>query len=144
MIGCIRAVAPYGPAVGTEDAEGFVARSAGVREPLSPASPGTRARAQDRELIAAAPSRGAPSEGGSDAATRWISTGEGSASVPGLPHGSVARPVGGRASRDSGRARFFADGTARGVVHDHPGPGGRVMPGGWLCGHRRCPRLRVG
>src|SRR5215470_9209798 len=59
MIGCIRAVAPYGPAVGTEDAEGFVARSPGVREPLSPASPGTRARAQDRELIAAAPSRGA-------------------------------------------------------------------------------------
>ena len=32
MIGCIRAEAPYGPAVGTEDAEGFVARSAGVRE----------------------------------------------------------------------------------------------------------------
>jgi len=34
MIGCIRAVDPYGPAVGTDDAEGFVARSAGVREPL--------------------------------------------------------------------------------------------------------------
>ena len=31
MIGCIRAMAPYGPAVGTEDAEGFVARSAGER-----------------------------------------------------------------------------------------------------------------
>jgi hypothetical protein len=31
MIGCIRAMAPYVPAVGTEDAEGFVARSAGER-----------------------------------------------------------------------------------------------------------------
>ena len=31
MIGCIRAMAPYGPAVGTEDAEGLVARSAGER-----------------------------------------------------------------------------------------------------------------
>jgi len=31
MIGRIRAVAPYGPAVGTEDAEGFVARLAGER-----------------------------------------------------------------------------------------------------------------
>ena len=31
MIGGIRAVAPYGPAVGTEDAKGFVARLAGER-----------------------------------------------------------------------------------------------------------------
>ena len=29
MIGCIRAMAPYVPAVGTEDAEGFVTRPAG-------------------------------------------------------------------------------------------------------------------
>jgi hypothetical protein len=31
MIGGIRAAAPYGPAVGTEDAEGFVARLTGER-----------------------------------------------------------------------------------------------------------------
>ena len=31
MIGCIRVAAPYGPAVGTEDAERFVARLAGER-----------------------------------------------------------------------------------------------------------------
>src|SRR6516225_10985235 len=117
MIGCISVVAPYGPAVGTEDAEGFVARLAGERgRPPSPASPGTTHEHRDRELIAASPSRGVPSEGGSDAATRWISTGEGSASVPGLPHGSVARPVDGRASGDSGRARVASDGAARGVV----------------------------
>jgi hypothetical protein len=29
MTGCIRTAAPYGPAVGTEDAKGFVARLAG-------------------------------------------------------------------------------------------------------------------
>jgi len=31
MIDCIRAATPYGPAVGTEHAEGFAARLAGVR-----------------------------------------------------------------------------------------------------------------
>jgi hypothetical protein len=31
MIGYIRAAAPYGPAVGTEHAEEFVARLAGLR-----------------------------------------------------------------------------------------------------------------
>ena len=70
-------------------------------------SPGTGAREySDRELIATSPSRGAPFEGGSDAATRWNPAGEGFASVPGPPHGSLARPVDGRASRDSGCARF--------------------------------------
>ena len=64
MIGCIRAAAPYGPAVGTEDAEGFVARSTGVREPLW-----TRiarypcGEHRDRELIAAAPSPRRPVRG---------------------------------------------------------------------------------
>jgi hypothetical protein len=69
MIGYIRAAASYGPAVGTEHAEGFVARLAGEREPPSP---GTAAREySDRELIATSPFRGVPFEGGSDVATRW-------------------------------------------------------------------------
>src|SRR5215467_12402446 len=143
MIGYIRAAAPYGPAVGTEDAERFVARLAGVRG--KPPSPGTGEReCSGRELIATSPSRGVPSEGGSDAATRWNPTGEGSASVPGLPNGSVARPVDGRANRGSGCARFAPDGTTRGLVHHRAGPRGHVVPGGRLYGHRGCARLRVG
>src|SRR6516162_8272805 len=101
MIGCIRVIAPYGPAVGT-----------------------------------------VPSEGGSDAATWWNPAGEGFA-VPGLPPGSNALPYDGRANRDPGCARFPPDGTTCGVVGHHPGAGGRVVPGGRLCGHRGCPRLRV-
>src|SRR5215468_9383180 len=142
MIGCIRASAPYGPAVGTEHAEGFVARSAGARG--TAVARRRRTRISDRELIATSPPRGALFEGGSDVATRWNPTGEGFASVPRPPLGSVARPVDGRASRDSGCARVAPDGTARGVVRHHLGPRGLVVPGGWLRGHRRCPRLRVG
>src|SRR5215471_12861228 len=131
------------PLSAIEHAEGFrgVAGWAAGESP----SPGPAKREHgDRELIAASPSRGAPFEGGSDAATRWNPTGGGFASVPEPPYRSLARPVDGRASRGSGCARFAADGTARGVVRHHPGPGGLVVPGGWLCGHRRCPRLRVG
>src|SRR5215510_11754068 len=108
-------------------------------------SPGTGAREyRDRELIVTSPSRGAPCEGGSDAATPWNPTDEGFASVRGPPPGSLARPEDGRASRGSGCARVAPDGPTRGVVRHHLGPGGLVVPGGWLCGHRRCPRLRVG
>src|SRR5690348_9840720 len=116
MIGCIRVVAPYGPAVGTEDAEGFVARLAGERG--NHHHPHRPAPARERRTASSSPRhppRGVPSEGGSDAATRWNPTGEGSASVPGLPHGSVARPIDGRASGGSRRARFAPDGAARGV-----------------------------
>src|SRR5262244_1365950 len=127
MIGCIRAPAPYGPAVGTEHAEGFAARSAGVRETAV-----ARRSAREyggREMIATSPSRGVPSEGGSDAATRWHPAGEGSASVPGLPLGSVARPGDGRASRGSWCARFAPDGTTRGLVRHRPRLRGHVVPG---------------
>src|SRR5690348_17033978 len=67
----------------------------------------------DRELIAHVTLPRRPVRGGSDVATGWNPTGEGSASVPGPAHGSLARPVAGRARRDSGRARFAPDGTTR-------------------------------
>src|SRR5215472_16342162 len=121
----------------------FAARLA--RRAGEPPSPGPAERERgDRELIATSPSRGAPFEGGSDAATRWNPTGKGFASVPEPSHGSVAWPVNGRANRDSGRARFAADSTTGGIVRHRPGPGRIVVPVGWLYGHRRCPRLRVG
>src|SRR5215470_9618345 len=105
-------------------AEGLVTRLASMRRTAARYG---RSGHSDRELIAPSPSQGAPSEGGSDAATQWNPTGKGFASVRGLPHGSVARPVGGRASRDSGCARLAFDGTARGVVRHRPGPRGRVV-----------------
>src|SRR5262245_36648573 len=142
MIGCIRAAVPYGPAVGPNTPRDSWRGWPASGEVLSR---GTGAReCSGRALIATSPSRGATFEGGSDAATRWNPTGEGFASVPGPPHGSVARPADGRASRDSGCARFVPDGTGRGVLRHQPGPGGHVVPGGRLYGHRRCPRLRVG
>jgi hypothetical protein len=62
MIGCILMAAPYGPAVGTEEAKGFVARLAGERG-TTVASPATGAREySDRELIATSPP-GAPVRG---------------------------------------------------------------------------------
>src|SRR6266480_1578123 len=141
MIGCIQAAAPYGPAVGTEHAKGSAALLAGVRGNLR--HPVQAREYSDREPIVTSPSRGAPFEGGSDVATRSNPAGEGFA-VPGPPPGSNARPYDGRANRDPGCARLAPDGTTRGVVDHRPGPGGLVVPGGRLHGHRGCPRLRVG
>src|SRR5215469_8035624 len=122
MIRCIRATAPYGPAVGNRTSRGL--RGAAGRRAGEPPPPGTAGREYgDCELIATSPSRGAPFEGGSDAATRWNPTGKGFASVPEPSHGSVAWPVNGRANRDSGCARFAADSTAGGIVRHRPGPG---------------------
>src|SRR4249919_1870622 len=134
MIGCIRAAAPYGPAVGTERAERFAARfGRRAGDPPSPASPGTGARANvvttsDR-LAPRHLSQGAPFEGGSDAATRWNSTGEGFASVPEPPYGSLARPVDGRASCDSGGVRVLPDRRRGGAVYHHVRTGRDVMSG---------------
>src|SRR5215469_6757949 len=61
MIGCIRATAPYGPAVGNRTRRGI--RGAAGRRAEEPPLPGTAKREYgDRELIAASPSRGAPFE----------------------------------------------------------------------------------
>src|SRR5262245_37636485 len=61
MIGCIRAAAPYGPAVSTEWARAGSWRSWPACG--EPPSPGLSARVRDRELIATPPSRGARFEG---------------------------------------------------------------------------------
>src|SRR5215468_9989374 len=110
MIGNIRAAAPYGPAVGTEHAEGFAARLAGERG-ISVVRC-KRARMQWLRVDRHVTSRGVPFEGGSDVATRWNPADEGFASVPGPSPGSLARPVDGRASRGSGSARFVPDGSS--------------------------------
>src|SRR5690242_5044219 len=95
MIGGIRAAVPYGPAVGTDAPGVFAARLAGERgnhrRPVQ-----ARANTSDREPIATSPSHGCPSEGGSDAATRWNPADEVFASVPGPPLESLARPGDGR------------------------------------------------
>src|SRR5262245_36655411 len=101
MIGGIQAAAPYGPAVGTERAEGFVARlGRRAGEPPPSRVTGSRVHGCDGELSMTCRITllSAPFEGGSDAATRWHSMGGGLASVPESSDGSLARPVDGRAS----------------------------------------------
>src|SRR5215472_2992570 len=63
MIGCIRATAPYGPAVGNRTRRGI--RGAADRRAGEPPSPGTAKREYgDRELIAASPLPRRPVRGG--------------------------------------------------------------------------------
>src|SRR5262245_4533025 len=99
--------------VGTERAEGFVAwlgRRAGEPPPTRVA--GSRVHECDGELnmTCRLTLSSAPFEGGSDAATRWHSTGGGLASDSEPSYGSVARPVGGRASGGPRRARGLLGG----------------------------------
>src|SRR5262245_66661585 len=100
------------PAVGTERAEGFVARlGRRAGEPPPTRVTGSRVHGCDGELNMTCrfTLSSAPFEGGSDAATRWHSTGGGLASVAEPSYGSVARPVGGRASSCPWRARVLLD-----------------------------------
>src|SRR5215472_1928521 len=63
MIGCIRATAPYGPAVGNRTRRGI--RGAAGRRAGEPPSPGTAKREHgDRELIATSPLPRRPVRGG--------------------------------------------------------------------------------